>query len=361
VLAEWPRLRELAERCGQAGEVESLAFFLSTPENMRKTPNLVLLGAGDSHAENLLGAVLLYEYRVGRVGTRIFATGDSTGRRNVWAPQGSRARVAAQAARILMERGARVVQIVYPETHVSGGGHWSPEDSTGQCAIAEELGRLREQRCAGTWALLEREIPLYLPLGTSVDETLARMGRRTRTHLRYYRRRSEKDLGCEFIADARMGLEALAEFNRRCTYPFDEEALRWRAGSLTKKDVFLHGIRDRDGQWLALVCGRRHNGFAEIDWQMNRADRPSYSLSSVMRAYLIEHEVAQGSTRLYMEGGTTHPIVHSFRQEKIGELTVKRRSWRVWLMERFAERVLPEKNYLGQTLKDAGLEWRGWS
>jgi hypothetical protein len=109
VLAARPLLRGLAERCGQAGEIEPLEYFFSAPENLRKMPYLLLFGARSVQDESLVGAVLVFEYRIGFAGTRIFATGDGSGRRNVWAPLEERAQVAAQAARTLMERGARIV------------------------------------------------------------------------------------------------------------------------------------------------------------------------------------------------------------------------------------------------------------
>jgi hypothetical protein len=122
----------------------------------------------------------------------------------------------------------------------------------------------------------------------------------------------------------------------------------------------LRGIRDREGRWLSLVGLRRQNRFAEIDWQMNRADLPAHSLATVLRSYLIEHEIAQGSTRLYIEGGTPQPIIRSFAKRRIAELTVRRDSWYVRLLERFASVVFPPKNYVGQTLINPDLHWKRW-
>ena len=93
---------------------------------------------------------------------------------------------------------------------------------------------------------------------------------------------------------------------------------------------------------------------------MNRADLPASSLSTVVRAYLIEDEVRRGTTRLYIEGGTPHSMRGSFASERVFELTVKRNSAAVRFLERFAPVVFPPKNYLAQTLVMHDLVWNRW-
>ena len=90
---------------------------------------------------------------------------------------------------------------------------------------------------------------------------------------------------------------------------------------------------------------------------MNRDALPTYSLSTVMRTYLIEHEISQGCTRLYFEGGTWQPIVHSFASERLGELSLRRRSLYAGLLSRNAGRIFPSRNYLGQTLGNREIRW----
>ncbi len=368
-------LANLAARCGQAGETECLEYFLSTAENLKKTPYLVLVGdvpqgtaRGQAHTATgmgVCGAVLVLEYRA-LGGLRVFATADGSGRRNVWAEPAARARIVLEATRTLMERGAQMVQIVYSQTdlHAERRCHCqvsgAAEPAIEPRLIANELRRLGSSRKTGSWAVLQREIPSYLPLLATMNETLARMGQRTRSNMRYYRRRSEVDLGCAFVRDVEISFDQMRMFNGECAFAVAEPLLAWRFESLRRQGVFLHGMRGRDGGWLSLVAGRRHNGFVEIDWQMNRADLPAYSLSLVMRCYLMEHAIAEGSTRLYIEGGSVHPIMRSFVRDQITEITVKRRTPYAWALERFAARIFPEKNYLRQTLCNEQLEWRAW-
>ncbi len=361
ILKAQPVLAELARRCGQSGEPDSLPYFLSTPDAMKKTPYLLLMR--DTWSDAIDGAVLIFEYRTWLGGTRVFSTADATGRRTVIAAPECRARMAAVVARMLLERGAQVVHIAFSETHTGPefwDGAWKEAPAAGlsRTAIASELQRGVRDGTGFEWMLTEQEMPLYLPLYRTFDRTLARIGQRTRSNLRYYRRRSELDLGCRFVAEVEISREDFLAFNRECTYAVTDELAAWRFETLrTLPNTMLRGVADRSGRWLSLVGMRGNGRFVEIDWQMNRADLPLYSLSTVMRSYLIEHEIGRGTTRLYIEGGTPQPIGRSFLKERVAELTLKRRSAYVWLLARFAGRVVPAKNRLARILADPDARW----
>jgi hypothetical protein len=370
VLALQPRLAALAATTGQTGEADSLAYFLSTPEALKKTPCLLLIGDPTPGIDRLAAAVLLFEYRSAVGGTRVFATSDSTGRRNVLAPAGMRARTAAFAARTLVERGAHIVHLAFCEDHDACDRHRdsvtgvvASEDAAvlAEQIIATELKTRTSRRIQAEWTLREHNIPAYLPLLPTLDATLARIGQKTRSNLRYYRRRCEQELGSAFDAEPNISLPEFLAFNRECTYAVRDAlaAIRYQAMTANPNQA-MRGIRATDGRWLSLVGTRRYNGFVELDWQMNRAGLPASSLSTVMRAYLIEHEIALGSTRLYIEGGTPQFIAGSFLRLNIGELTVIRNSRYVGLLERFRRKVFPPKNYIGQTLRNPDLHWKRW-
>jgi hypothetical protein len=372
ILGARQALAELAIATGQAGETDSVALFLSTPDALRKTPHLLLLNDPRGQVN---AAALLFEYstRMGR--TRVFATGDGSGRRDLIAPPELRARTAAMVARTLISTGAHIVHLAFCEVHEDSDAQRDPLTGatplsltcagTAERTIAEVLRSAPQpaERGRGTceWALSEREIPSYLPLFATFDATLARIGPKTRTNLRYYRRRAEQHLACTFVPVVSLSLAELEEFSRACTYtvPADISAFRHRAAQASS-NYFIRGMRDGNGRWLSLVGTRRQNGFVDIDWQMNRNDLPQHSLATVMRSYLIEHEIGLGSTRLYMEGGTPQSIGRSFLRQRIGELTVKRDSAYVRLLQRFAPFVFPPKNYVGQTLIDPSLHWKRW-
>ena len=210
------------------------------------------------------------------------------------------------------------------------------------------------------WTFAHREMPAYLPLRETYDKTLAGIGKRTRANLRYYRRRSELDLGAVFVPEARVTLEEFLAFNRECMYAVPQELAAWRYRSLGElSGGVLRGVQDGQGRWLSMVGMRRQNRFAEIDWQLNRDALPTYSLSTVLRGYLIEYEISLGSTRLYVEGGTWQPIVHSFAQERVGEFSLRRKSMYAHLLAVCAKRIFPSRNYLGQTLANREIRWTG--
>ena len=208
------------------------------------------------------------------------------------------------------------------------------------------------------WSLVVRKNPLYLPLAATFDQTLASIGKKTRTNLRYYRRRAEKDLGCSFTANLDIKMDEFIQFNRQCAFPVSDEIARWRFQSLSMiSRSFLQGVRDGEGRLLSIASGRRTGDQTVLEWQCNRADLPSASISTVMRAYLIEHEVSLGMTRLYFEGGTPSSLQQSFVEEGAADLTLYKQSAYVWLVRRLAGKLFPPKNYLAQILTDRKLAW----
>jgi len=84
-----------AERAVRASGRDGRSGLLSLPTGaLKKTPNLILISNraeandGAVEASELLGAVILYEYRISGIHTGTYATDDSTGRRTLVAPAG---------------------------------------------------------------------------------------------------------------------------------------------------------------------------------------------------------------------------------------------------------------------------------
>ena len=229
----------------------------------------------------------------------------------------------------------------------------------GEEQVSESLGRLlKDKRCSCRWASREREVAGYLSIEPTLDATMAKIGTRTRTHLRYYRRRAESQLGAEFVADAKISREDFLTLNRVSAYPVADDVAGWRYDSLRiLKSPLLYGMRDRDGQWLSMLGGRHYASNMELQWQMNRADMTSQSLSSAMRAFLIEHEVKLGTQRIYIEGGTTHSMSHAFVPQKATDLIVMRESALSRVLPSLVKRFLPPENMLLNVLEDANLTW----
>jgi len=340
----------LSNRCGQPGLSDHLAYYLNLEYRLRRRPHLVLVGPGvnRSNIDSALGALLVYEYCLLGIGTKFMITGDLTGRRPVIAPPGLRSRVAQLGAEALMKKGAlAVVQRFRPE---------SGADSAWECEWLQTSSR-------SPWRFASRrqEVSSYLPLESTMDATLAHLGRKSRKNLRYYRRRAEAELGCTFVDHVSITFPEFEEFNRRTAYAAKGRMLKLRAKLLEAgPNTFAYGLQGEGGQWLSMVAGIRTSDGAEADWFMNRSDLSEYSLGTVMRSYFIDHEISRGTARIYIEGGTAHFTKDHFTTEPVLDLFVVKRSWIVPFFRRLAVSLISDSHPERQILEDKSIHWGPW-
>ncbi len=351
-------LVELSARCEQTGAMDHIALFLDSTMNEKKTPWLVLATrqAGRDQAgrdpfafraEEILGAAVVYEYELFGRGSGVFVTDDGSGSRTVIAAPADRSAVTIKVCEHLMRRGAQAALLSYKEEV-----HPETQDS--------EIARL-VLRDGMLWGSQVRDMSTYLSIQPSFDDTLAQLGKHTRRNLRYYRRRTEIELGCHFVADVRAAMSKVefCDLNRVSTHPVQDRAMTRRYDDLSRfEDSFCVGIRAEDGRWLSLMGGRRHHGWTEVDWQLNRAGMERLSLGTAMRSYFLENEVALGTERLYFEGGTPHTMRHLLLTEKAVDIIALRRSWQMRLIRAFVQLNLIKKNFLTQTLTDRSIYWQ---
>ena len=346
-------LNELSEQCGQSGAMEDLRYFL--PRGKKKIPCVVLvsetcdlrhIALGEIRQSDLTGAVLLCEYCLYGLGLRIYMTDDRIGLRTVVAAERLRVRVASFACEGLMAAGAQMVLMCY-------------RDAPGSSTWMELLGENPQSALKNIWGRRERDLPDYLALEETFDGTLATIGQRTRSNLRYYRRRAERDLGCSFLPSMEIGRGEFFAFNARCKYALPGR-IAWDRYVATREvpTHFVAGTRAADGRWLSLIGGRRQGTNTQILWQMNRKDLPAYSLGTVIRSYLIEHEVARGASRVSIEGGTPHAMRFSFVRQTVIDLAVVRRSPMALAIKRYGWRAVPQENTLFHMLNAPNVEWR---
>ncbi len=347
-------LAELSVRCGQPGAMDDVGYFLSKPGTLRRVPQLLLFSKASVlnlerlSADDLLGAVLLYRYVVLGCGIGMFSTNDRSGRGTLVAPAALRSAMAEMASRSLMDRGVLAVLISFRDGGTADCNN-GPDKSQpfGGSIVNDKTAR---------WAWRERETPDYLPLKETFDRTLARIGTRTRRNMRYYRKRAEAELGCVFLPEVQISKREFLDFNRECMYAVPGKVAAWRYESLKYVETPLFmGIKDRAGRWLSLLGGRRHHDGTEILWQLNRSGLPACSLSIVMRTYFMEHEIAHGMRKLYMEGGTAHPMRFSFVNDKVTDLVVVRRSRLGLVVPTLAHLFIKPDNELALMLLDKSL------
>jgi len=348
-----PVLRILSESCGQAGATDYLEYFLTATENLKKTPYLVLMARRSDvdvfelRPADLWGAVLVYEYRVLGFGSSLYTAGDYNGSRAVIAPAKLRRQVSAAVCRYLMDQGAQIVLL-----NLEPG---APE-SCQRCFEGAMAGNAKRW-----WGTQRREVGATIGLQKTLDGTLARMGKHTRRNMRYYRRKAEAELECRFASDVKstLTMAQLLELNYASTHPVPYSVLERRYQTTRFMDgFFCVGLSRADGLWISLLGGRRHQGVTEVDWQMNRSGLAKLSVGTVIRSYLIEHEIANGMQKLFFEGGTPHSMRHSFLSEQAMDIVVLNRSLPVFLLRNMARWLRPERNFLLQTLMSPAVKWQ---
>jgi hypothetical protein len=355
IRAQASALEEFAVRCDQPGSMSWLGFFLTGRNAQSKHPYMVVVLKDDAdrlhfQAADLLAAALYFEYRPLGLRTGAIATDDASAIRSVVALPGFRTQAAALATEVLLQRGAHIVLTSYQH---------SPTDH-------HEFGGLL-QRGDVLWARRDRPIRKYLRLESTFEATLARLGKKTRANMRYYRRRLIAKAGCVFVPDARELLTAqdLAAANAGCMnpVPLQECILRFHS-SCTLPGGYVCAMRDADGRWLSMVGGWRQGSTTVVQWQINAAGHEKDSLRTVMRSFLLENEVERGAERLVFYGGTTHSMSNAFEHESVRDVIVRRRSLRARLLYGLSRLVATSRsitgriNFLAACLRGEDLQWR---
>lgn len=346
-------LSSLSAACGQTGAMDYLEYFLTTPENLKKVPYLVLVASRSCadvfslQAGDLLCAALVYEYKIFGFASGIFSSSDFNGNRAMIAPADKRSQLCASVCRFLMEQGAQAVLLSFSKDG----------DQSLQSFLDGDLAGSKRR----WWTTQTREVGATIVLQRTIEATLATLGNDTRRNLRRYRRKAEEELGCTFASDLDRTLThaELIELNRASTHPVSDLLVERRHDMIRSlKGGFCVGVKEAGGEWISLLGGRRHHGVTEIDWQLNRAGLAKYSVGTVIRAYLLEHEIAIGTDRLFFEGGTPHSMRHSFVSETAIDIIALQKSPIPFLLRKLCLWLRPERNFLLQTLADPTLKWK---
>lgn len=147
-----------------------------------------------------------------------------------------------------------------------------------------------------------------LPLANTYEGMLASLGPRTRRSLAGKRQQLEKSTNVQFVSelDPDQSLEVMLALEAKSMPHRNSEFYHARYRLLrAKSDFFNMGLRLPDGRWLSLVTGWRRNRVTYVDLQMNDMNYKKESLSAVMRAYLLEHEIAHKQELINFVGGSS--------------------------------------------------------
>ena len=140
-----------------------------------------------------------------------------------------------------------------------------------------------------------------LPLTTTHAGFLQSLGLKTRRHLRYYRRRFEEDEH-EFVE--RISID---EFSMAASCLARQDVVGANLSKIKTaskmlgylQEPLLSGLRSKNGEWLSVLGGWYEGNAALIYLQINSDKRHSrYSLSCVLRGYVIESLIRRGFTEV---------------------------------------------------------------
>lgn len=190
-----------------------------------------------------------------------------------------------------------------------------------------------------------RETRLRLSLAGGLADTMDRLGYKLRRNIRSYTRRAEASFGCRFVPDldGEQRRDAVTQLRIEDVYTHPRQrALRQDAALSRVPGAFAMGVQDAQGTWLSYVSGWRLNGETRIVWQLNNARLQQASMSTVMRAYLLEYEIQRGSSAIVFMGGVSPIWSRACEPTICGDLIAVRSGVLGLVARRLATMVSPE-------------------
>jgi len=176
----------------------------------------------------------------------------------------------------------------------------------------------------------------HLQLTDTYGQFLEGLGGTTRHNFRYYRKRFEASghrfierLSMDELRSAALELRPKSKFLSRLQLTDFERYLDMVAA--THRPLAI-GLKHHDGQWLSVIGGWYRPGGAVLYFQCNHdCDFDTDSLSTVLRAYLIELLIRQGLKELVIWSDTGPPLSRyvSYPPTIVVRLDVPSIAWRL--------------------------------
>jgi hypothetical protein len=281
-----PAIRELRLRCGQQDDYTTdLEYFIAAnTQNNRRTAAVLIRRNHDLEA-----CVLFIEHCRYGIGLGLWRGGDAVGDGLVAGPEAFRVQYLNLAAQAILK-----LWRVY-------GVSFAVRTSLEQCL--EDMGpRSKYRMFAGG------HIQRKLPLERTYHAMLAGMGPRTRRSLAGKRKELEAQAHVVFLPslEPTHALEAMLSLQRRSLPDRTDGFYQLRYKLLYEfPDFFCMGLRLPDGTWLSVLSGWRRGRVTYVDLQMNDLHFKKESLSAVMRAFMLEHEITKQQEFIQFAGGTS--------------------------------------------------------
>jgi len=286
LLSRVAEIRRLRRRCGQEDDLTTEPeYFIAANTLANRRCAAVLI----RREQELEACVLFYEHTRLGVGLGLFRGGDYIGESLVAGPQAHRVHYVHLATQALLKK---------RRIH---GVSLSVKASPDSCI--EIMGP-----ASNFLRFIGSVVQHKLPLESTYEGMLARLGPRTRRSLAGKRQQLEKSANVQFIPvlDSDQSLEGMLALEatsmpQRISKFFHARYRLLRANS----DFFSMGLRLPDGQWLSLLTGWRLNGVTYVDLQMNNMHYKKESISAVMRAFMLEHEIGRRQQLINFVGGSS--------------------------------------------------------
>lgn len=286
LLACLAEIRQLRRRCGQEDDLTTdPEYFIAA----NTVPNRRCAAVLIRQNRELEACVLFYEHTSFGVGLGLFRGGDYIGESLIAGPQALHVQYVHLAILALLKRwrihGVSITMKACAATCVQVMGP------------ASNFRRFRG--C---------EIQHKLYLESTYEGMLASLGPRTRRSLAGKRQQLEKSTDVKFIAALapEQSLEVMLSLEDKSLphRPTEFIHARYRL-QRANPDFFSMGLRLPDGPWLSIVTGWRRNGVTYVDLQMNDLHYKKESISAVMRAFFLEHEIARKQEVINFVGGSS--------------------------------------------------------
>jgi hypothetical protein len=281
-----PAIRELRLRCGQLDDYTTdLEYFIAANTQNNRRIAVVLIRQN----RDLEACVLFIEHCRYGFGLGLWRGGDDVGDGLVAGPEAFRVQYLYLAAQAILK-----LWRVY-------GVSFALRTSLEHCV--EVMGPRSKYRMFSGGHVQRK-----LPLENTYQAMLAGMGPRTRRSLAGKRKQLEAQEHVVFLPslEPALALEAMLSLQPRSLPDRTDGFYHARYNLLYEfPDFFCMGLRLPDGTWLSVLSGWRRGRVTYVDLQMNDLHFKKESLSAVMRAFMLEHEITRQQEFILFAGGTS--------------------------------------------------------
>jgi hypothetical protein len=284
IRAYLPAIRELRLRCGQEDDLTTEPQYFIAANTLKGRRVAAVLIRRNHELE---ACVLLYEHCRFGIGLGLLRGGDYLGESLVTGPERFRVQYVHLAAQALLR-------------------HWRIHGvslTIRACLddCIEVIGSKGKYRMFS-----ERSTQHKLPLERTYPAMLAGMGPRTRRSLAGKRRQLEQSTNVVFSPslEPEQALEVMLAIRPKSLPNRITRFYHARYRLLRENpEFFSMGMRFPDGSWLSILSGWRRNRVTYVDLQMNDLHFKRESISAVMRAFMLEHEIACQQELINFIGG----------------------------------------------------------